>query len=643
MFTCDECPKRFNTPSDLAAHQNLHDKTKDPIPCPECGLFFQFRTKLKTHMRSHNKAKEPKVEPNRLKQETVEPVSSVGELAIVKHELNVPPKPKPEPVQQSTPRPTPFKCSQCGLVFDVWSKLKAHVKTHAVVGDDKCSVCALILTKLGAHNLHVQCRKCGNSYGSTELEDDLQDDDNDIPFKCGLRGCGKVFANKYRLSRHTALNHINQCVDCWMNFTSRTTLLKHERVCRARKPIEDKLHDNFHYMVDHAIANDSLIVNDSAKIEPEVYKPEDEPEDEPEDDIWNDDNNWGDNNWDDSDHSLIADIKPDRSLIEIQPKNHSTSIESVMIQIKIEPTEQVFVNDTEECFGYNESSPMKLTIGDKRQCQVCKEIFESERACWSHTIANHIVGHHCAICFSDFGSNLELYLHMKGDHSVEIKHDGEQHLTVLATQPNVKKFNNRDRMKCQICRKQFRSIEQAKSHVIAFHVIKHHCAICRDNFSSMLDLNRHMQDYHNIQFVINANQRLREKLRGKLEIQVRRNVLVQDKERLNCSDCGRSFKHQFSLNFHIRTVHLNHPNPESKAKTRDMTGVKTFTCDYCGRVVFKKQQLLSHILAIHCEKSFECEICSKKFSFKQTRDNHVRSQHFNQRREIFIFHGFTII
>lgn len=589
------------------------------------------------------------MEPNRLKQETVEHVSAIRVLAReqvdVKHELNVPPpEPKPEPVQHPTiqlptPRPTPFKCSQCGLVFDVWSKLKAHVKTHTVVGDDKCSVCAVISMKFGAHNLHVQCRKCGNSYGSTQLEGDMQDDENDIPFKCGLRGCGKVFANKYRLSRHTATNHINQCVACWKNFASRTTLLKHEKVCRAKKPIEDESLNNFHFMEDlaianetavvNAIANERAVVNESAKVEPEDYKPEDELED----DIWNDDNNWGDNNWDDSDHSSFADIKPDRSLIEIKPKNHSASIESVMIPIKIEPTEQVFVDVTEECFGYNESSPNKLLIVNKRQCQVCKEYFDSERACWSHVIANHIVGHHCAICFSDFGSNLELYLHMKGDHSVQIKHDGEQHLTVLAPQPTFvkKQFNNHDRMKCQICRKQFSSIEQAKSHVIVCHVIKHHCAICKDNFSSMLDLNRHMQDYHNIQLVMNAKQKQREKHRDKLAIKVRRNVFDQEKDKLNCSDCGRSFKHQFSLNFHIKTVHLNNPNADSKVKTRDMTGVKTLTCDYCGRVVFKKQQLLTHILAIHCEKSFECEICSKKFSFKQTRDNHVRSQHFNQR------------
>jgi len=58
-FLCTECPKTYNTASDLAQHQRTHDKGRDPFKCEECGLFFEARGKFNTHMKTH----EAKVKP----------------------------------------------------------------------------------------------------------------------------------------------------------------------------------------------------------------------------------------------------------------------------------------------------------------------------------------------------------------------------------------------------------------------------------------------------------------------------------------------------------------------------------------------------------------------------------------------------
>ena len=51
-FLCNECPKAYNTASDLAQHQRTHDKGRE-FYCEECGMFFEARSKFNSHLKIH--------------------------------------------------------------------------------------------------------------------------------------------------------------------------------------------------------------------------------------------------------------------------------------------------------------------------------------------------------------------------------------------------------------------------------------------------------------------------------------------------------------------------------------------------------------------------------------------------------------
>lgn len=59
-FLCNECPKTYNTAADLAQHQRIHDKGRDPFKCEDCGMFFEARNKFIAHMKTHNTVKVPR-------------------------------------------------------------------------------------------------------------------------------------------------------------------------------------------------------------------------------------------------------------------------------------------------------------------------------------------------------------------------------------------------------------------------------------------------------------------------------------------------------------------------------------------------------------------------------------------------------
>jgi len=63
-FVCTECPKAFNTASDLAQHQRTHEK--GTFYCPECGMCFETRSKFNSHMKTHKTKVKPPRKGNEL-------------------------------------------------------------------------------------------------------------------------------------------------------------------------------------------------------------------------------------------------------------------------------------------------------------------------------------------------------------------------------------------------------------------------------------------------------------------------------------------------------------------------------------------------------------------------------------------------
>lgn len=103
----------------------------------------------------------------------------------------------------------------------------------------------------------------------------------------------------------------------------------------------------------------------------------------------------------------------------------------------------------------------------------------------------------------------------------------------------------------------------------------------------------------------------------------------------NSNQCGRNFQNKSALDVHeIRnnvSFELKHDLRHHHDATQDGSRPAQKTCPICGKTFSKHRNLQIHILAIHNEKAFECEICAKKFSFKSAKERHVKVVHLNQR------------
>ena len=82
-----------------------------------------------------------------------------------------------------------------------------------------------------------------------------------------------------------------------------------------------------------------------------------------------------------------------------------------------------------------------------------------------------------------------------------------------------------------------------------------------------------------------------------------------------CSVCARVFTTQRSMQRHHKTVH-------------ELVNVGKYDCEECGKKLYNKQTLQSHIDAVHRKIfKFKCDICGKSLSLKSSLRRHKEKHH----------------
>ena len=108
-----------------------------------------------------------------------------------------------------------------------------------------------------------------------------------------------------------------------------------------------------------------------------------------------------------------------------------------------------------------------------------------------------------------------------------------------------------------------------------------------------------------------------------------------------CKWCSLSFKNNFYLKYHIKTVHANEvkaeaEDPENNVKTPEKKPKKIFNpedveCKTCQRKFSSKSALRAHQITVHEGVRHQCEQCEKSFTQLQSLQSHVQSFHEGKR------------
>jgi len=165
-----------------------------------------------------------------------------------------------------------------------------------------------------------------------------------------------------------------------------------------------------------------------------------------------------------------------------------------------------------------------------------------------------------------------------------------------------------DGAQCDICQKWLKNSKVLKMHAKLHSDPKHICDIdgCGKKFYSGANLKAHVEVIH-----------LKKKdcpcdVCGKLfhsNSTMRAHRSCHFFEKMECNECGTSFKTKKSLKSHMRSKHSE----------------DSFICYICQKEMANDFTLKSHIKRVHKkEKKFMCNKCGKEFFDKQAFENHSK-------------------
>ncbi|KAK2844793.1 hypothetical protein Q5P01_011452 [Channa striata] len=274
LFSCPNCPSRFNTEDQLNHHKLLH--TSHPFPCPECGEAFKRRRDLDLHSLTHQD-KQPATCPHCSSQFVNQSVLEIhlqrcptteeeknagrgrgqgrgrctgqiecdlcGHRCMTQEGLDL--------HRLSHTGQTPLKCPvrPCRRRFTSNSALEEHVLAHfhGTISKSKnrprfrCQICHKDFAYNSTFNVHMrthtderpfECTTCGKRFRQLpHLQDHERIHSGLRPFCCWI--CGKSFSVAARLTEH-ARTHSGEkpypCPHCAAAFRSRSNLDKHIRL-----------------------------------------------------------------------------------------------------------------------------------------------------------------------------------------------------------------------------------------------------------------------------------------------------------------------------------------------------------------------------------------------------------------------------
>ena len=234
------------------------------------------------------------------------------------------------------------------------------------------------------------------------------------------------------------------------------------------------------------------------------------------------------------------------------------------------------------------------------QCDLCQKMFMRRRYMEKHRdLHKGLKPFKCEVCGKAFAS-------MTGVRSHMVSHQNERphgcHLcdlkfkTQSALVKHVKTHSGLKPFKCEVCEKFFTTASVLKSHAQSHKGKTFKCEECGKLFTRRKTLLNH-QRIHTGKNLYNCTQCNKAFTSAGL---LKTHLLTHSDARpVECQECGSKFKTKAHLAKHMSNVHSD---------KRD------FPCDKCEAKFKQKQALDRHMLIHTGAKPYKCDICGKAFN-----------------------------
>jgi len=502
----------------------------------------------------------------------------------------------------------PVECKVCKKWYACKISLsnhtrKKHPEKHEVKNPNNSKTLqAKMRAKLKIEPLSstlLDCIFCDASFENNKnLYEHTKNNHKEVAVKCQLKQCKLYFKTKLEMEEHFKSAHINECKFCMSTFTTANLLSSH-----FKKEHPDKK-CKFHHCTFYTDLEEEL----------EAHKKEK--------------------------HSKKGFCKCIYCGSNFVDKQHrGVHIRRLHSHIAIQCDKlncQHYVKNISELEEHKKEAHVK--IEKQKICVIClfcqKEIWDT--GCY----VGHVKRYHseealrCKYknCFSFFKSEIDLQKHY------ELKHVGKYECAFcdfVVNRRGYMEFHFEQHhlpwdKKCPHCPKLFGNRRQLKKHVFLIHESKEKCPHCREIGTN---LSRH---------VVTAKCPVCSQPFPCKKLLFAHKLGC--KKLLECRECGRKFKIESQLKFHMNKMHKSGQvwkGYECKKCVKYFPAIKflknhllkehadllKYKCDLCEEKFLSYSTLKAHKFRTHGIGGFECKLCDKIFVEKSTFLSHMKKKH----------------
>ena len=235
---------------------------------------------------------------------------------------------------------------------------------------------------------------------------------------------------------------------------------------------------------------------------------------------------------------------------------------------------------------------------------------------------------------------------------IELCDDSDSNLSreesPMIFQPSSNQHINNENFKCDLCTKDFSTIENLQFHRKFIHDSSHQCDYCNKTFDRLNDLTSHIQNVHDSKkdyykcrscdksFLTIESQKHHEKIHHKLKeimhSKVQENKIIYFK----CNACEAVFTSKEMLEFHNKLLHKKSVQDEdddimivneqaSTSKTLIVESIEKLNCEHCDKSFIHSSPLIQHMKKAHETK--KCKLCPKTFKNGEGLALHLKNDH----------------